>query len=125
MKFRFAASGRTPSDGYSVKNDAAVGDTAATFNVIPTASTGMVQLPFAPRTVMTYDSFGWSGEDRGPTLSVPVRESASRHGLIAMKTGLSPELTSADAVMNVPAPRLTATAAPIAAHREREVDLVC
>jgi hypothetical protein len=48
--------------------------------------------------------------------------SRSRHGVIGTNTARSPEPIDADVVMIPPAPMLTATAAPMAAQREREGD---
>src|SRR5215207_607888 len=86
-KFRFAESGLVAaSAGNSVKNEFAVGKTAATLTATPTASAGIVQLPLLPRTVKVYVSFVVSGVLRGPTVSVG-RVSATRHGVIDTKTG--------------------------------------
>src|SRR5688500_10410774 len=77
-----AASGLGASDGNTVRNESAVGEMIATFITRPTASAGVVQLPFVPRTVTASVSFGPRGVARVPTLSDAGRVSISRHGMI-------------------------------------------
>ena len=77
----FAVSGRSTSAGNTVRNDAADGLTTATFITSPTASAGITQLPFVPRTVIVCVSSDPSGVDRDPTVSVD-RVSMIRHGVI-------------------------------------------
>ena len=76
----------------------------------------MVQLPFVPCTVNVAVSAGWSGVARVPTVVGAGRVSTRRHGVIEMKTGRSPDVTVARTTPIPPAPSVTATAAPIAAH---------
>jgi hypothetical protein len=92
----------------------------ATFITKPTASFGMVHFPLVPRTLIAYASFTPIGVERGPTLSVPARVSITRHGVIGTYTARSPEPIEAEVVIRPPAPKLTATAAPMAAHRLRD-----
>jgi hypothetical protein len=56
---------------------------------------------------------------RGPTFNGNGLVSISRHGVIGTNTARSPEPIDADADISPPEPTVTATTAPIAAHRAR------
>jgi hypothetical protein len=95
--------------------------TKVTFIDTAVADEGIVHLPLVPHTNGAYVSAPAIGVDRGPTLIEPGRVSISRHGVIGTNDDAPGEL-AADADNKPPAPIVTATAAPIAAHRERDTD---
>jgi hypothetical protein len=99
-----------------VKKPSLVGAVIVTLASIARAPAGMVQLPFVPWTVNVAVSAGLRGVFRVPTVDGAGRVSTSRHGVIDTKIGRSPDDTVARTTPMPPAPSVTATAAPIAAH---------
>jgi hypothetical protein len=105
-----------------VRNVGRLASTAVTFRASPTASRGTVQLPVVPVPATVYVSFGPSGDDRGPTWNAG-RVSKTRHGVMGTKTARWP-LEIAPTLASPPAPRVIATAAPTAAQRVRNIDMM-
>jgi hypothetical protein len=90
---------------------------AVTFIAAAVASAGIpMHWPVDPVTCRSSVSLALSGAVRPPMLTSPGRVSTSRQGSIATNTGLSPEPIAACPSEIPPAPSVTATAAPIAAH---------
>ena len=102
-------------------NPATVGLTKVTFIDTAVADEGIVHLPLVPHTNGAYVCPPGIGVARGPTLIAPGRVSISRHGVIGTNDDAPGEL-AADALNKPPAPIETATAAPMAAQRERDTD---
>ena len=86
-----------------------------TFDEIAVAVAGMLHAPFAPRTTNVAISPEPSGADRVPTAVGAGLVSTRRHGTIGTNDDAVPDDT-AFAIPKPPTPKLTATAAPIAAH---------
>jgi len=96
------------SPGRTDKNPAAVGATTVTFNNTPVAPAGTT----APVICNLRDTPDTNGPDK-PT---PVRVSRIRSGVTVTTDDAG--LDAAFATNNPPPPNVTATAAPIAAHRD-------
>src|SRR5262245_58906052 len=111
------AFGIATSAGKMVRKLCAVPPTTVMLAVTAVAVVGMVHCPFEPRTANTVVSSGPNGPDLGPT-SVAGRVSISRHGVIDTNDDGAVD-GAAITVNSPPAPIATATAAPIAAQRER------
>ena len=116
-QLRLDDNGNGWSDGNTVRYEAAVGLTATTFIDTPVAPVGMVQFPLVPHTGVAIASVGARGVERVPT-RFAARVSSSRHGVIGTNDD-APVEPDADAVSNPPAPAITASVAPKAAHRDR------
>ena len=113
--FSCEATGRASPAGYVVTNvDGAVAPVAVRFTSIAVTPLGIVQSPFEPNTSNVTVSAGPTGRRNGPFGSAG-RVSTRRHGAI----GVTIDSTSSMARTNPipPEPRVTATAAPIAAQR--------
>src|SRR5689334_14529982 len=85
------------------------------------AMSGMVQLPLVPRTVRGTTSPLRSGVLRSPT-RVSGRVSSRRHDVIGTNTDPG-ELSACAYHAPPPAPTATASAAPMAAQRDRLSDV--
>ncbi len=114
--FRLAVSGTGAASGKRRMLVCSVASTAVTLTARPAVPVGSVQSPVVPQPSKLRE------------LSAPMtsgRVSASRHGSIGKNaaTGPSPESPVAETNPKLPPPRVTATAAPTAAHRVRSVDM--
>ena len=89
---------------------------------MPVAVDGMMQAPLVPHTGRLNVSPVPNGVARSPTLS-DARVSNSRHGVIETNDEVAESAACAYQPSPPPAPNDTATAAPIAAQRERINDI--
>jgi hypothetical protein len=97
------------SPGRTERNPAADGATTVTFNNTPVAPAGTN----APVTCNLRDT----PDSNGPDNPNPVRVSRMRSGVTVTSDDAGPDV--AFTATNPPPPNVTATAAPIAAHRDR------
>jgi hypothetical protein len=116
------ASGCTLSAGHTVRKLLAVAFTIVTFKTAPVAvGESASQFPKFPRAFTVIASPLPSGVVRGgvsPVAGPEARVSSNRHGVIGTKLEAAPP-DALTKVITPPAPMLTATAAPKAAHRAR------
>ena len=117
-QFKLDVCGRVAPPGYTVRYDAALWLATVTFITSVVASAGIVHRPFLPRTLVVWTSFAPNGTARGPTVFGAGRVSIRRHGVVATNIAGSLALLAASAWIIPPAPSVTATAAPRAAHRD-------
>jgi len=97
------------SPGRTDKNPAADGATTVTFNNTPVAPAGT--------TALVICSLRDTPDTNGPDKPTPVRVSRTRSGVTVTTDDAGPD--AAFTATRPPPPNVTATAAPIAAHRDR------
>ena len=113
------ASCRLVSEGHTVRHESSVGLVKGPFQTTPVAPLGIVQFPWLPQTLIVCVAPAPSGVAR-PPIDVAARVSMMRHGvMVVIDDGVD---VAAPEMAMPPAPRVTATAAPTAAHRDRKND---